>query len=77
MENEVYGENYTLPPPEIKDGEEVYMVKTILRHRKQGQGYQYLVKWTGYLITEATWEPEASFSDDGDTLVVYKQRNQL
>jgi len=77
IENEVYGENYTLPPPEIKDGEEVYTVETILRHRKRGRGYQYLVKWTGYPITEATWEPEASFSDDGDTLTVYKQRNQL
>ena len=77
VENEVYGENFTLPPPEIKDGEEVYEVETILRHRKCGRGYQYLVKWTGYPITEATWEPEASFSDDGEQLDNYKQRNQL
>src|SRR5271170_1027060 len=77
IENEVYGENFTLPPPTIKDGEEVYDVETILRHRKRGRGYQYLVKWTGYPIEEATWEPEDSFSDDGDTLDAYKRRKQL
>ena len=77
VETEVYGENFTLPPPEIKDGEEVYEVENILRHRKRGRGYQFLVKWTGYPITEATWEPEASFSDDGELLETYKLRNQL
>ena len=54
--NEVYGENFTMPPPDIVDGEEVYQVETILEHRKRGQGYQYLIKWEGYPITEASWE---------------------
>ena len=34
QENEVYGENFATPPPDIIDGEEVYQVKTILKHRK-------------------------------------------
>ena len=38
-ENEVYGENYTEPPPELVEGEEVYEVETILSHRRRGRGY--------------------------------------
>jgi hypothetical protein len=48
-ENDTYGENYPEPPPELEDGEEVYKVETILRHRKRGRGYQYFVKWWGYI----------------------------
>ena len=46
-ENEVYGENFMEPPPELVEGEEVYEVETILNHRKRGQGYQYFIKWQG------------------------------
>ena len=35
-ENEIYGENFTEPPPELVEGEEVHEVKTIHGHRKQG-----------------------------------------
>ena len=73
QENEVYGENFTMPPPDIVDGEEVYQVETILKHRRRGQGYQYLIKWKGYPITGASWEPKSAFSDDGDLLNKYKQ----
>ena len=38
QENKVYRENFATPPPDIMDGEEVYQVKTILKHRKQGRG---------------------------------------
>ena len=37
-ENEVHGKNFTQPPPELMEGEEVYEVKTILNHRRQGRG---------------------------------------
>jgi len=76
-ENEIYGENYTEPPPELLEGEEVYEVETILNHRKRGRGYQYYVKWRGYPISDASWEPEHVFSDDGDTLIQYKRRHHL
>ena len=39
--------------------------------------YQYYVKWKGYPISEASWEPEEVFSDDGELLTQYKQRYQL
>ena len=73
QENEVYGENFATPPPDIIDGEEVYQVETILKHRRRGRGYQYLIKWEGYPITEASWEPKSAFSNDGDLLKEYKQ----
>ena len=54
-ENEVYGENFAKPPPELENNEEFYEVETILNHRKRGWGYQYFVKWQGYPITDASW----------------------
>jgi Integrase zinc binding domain/Chromo (CHRromatin Organisation MOdifier) domain len=77
IETEVHGENFSRPIPDILNGEEVYNVETILKHRKRGWSYQYLIKWEGYPISEASWEPETAFSDDGNLLSTYKQRHQL
>ena len=35
-ENEIYGESFTEPPPELVEGKEVYEVGTIRGHRKWG-----------------------------------------
>ena len=72
MENETHGGNFPWPPPELLKGEEVYKVESILKHRQRGRGYQYLIKWKGYLINDATWEAKTAFSDDGNMLVAYK-----
>ena len=77
IENEIYGNNYPRPPMELLEGEKVYEVENIIKHRRRGRGYQYYVKWKGYPITEATWESESAFSDDGDMLKQYKLRHQL
>ena len=63
IENKIYGNNYPRPPAELLEGEEVYKVDSILKHRRRGRGY---------LITEATWENESAFSEDGNTLAQYK-----
>jgi transposase InsO family protein len=76
-ENEVYGENFTKPPPELEGKEEAYEVETILNHRKRGRGYQYFIKWRGYPISDASWEPEHAFLNDGNTLKQYKARHHL
>ena len=76
-ETEVYGANFPRPTPDLLEGEEVYEVENILKHRKRGRGHQYYVKWKGYPISEASWEPEEVFSDDGDLLMRYKERHQL
>ena len=76
-ETEVYGVNYLRPPPDLIEGKEVYKVESILRHWKWGKKYQYHVKWKVYPISEATWEPEEVFSDDGELLTLYKRCHQL
>ena len=76
-ENDTYGKNFTEPPPELFDGEEVYDVETILNHQRRGRGYQYYVKWQGYPISDASWEPEHAFSNNGDILTQYKRRHNL
>ena len=72
-ENDVHGENYIRLLPDIEEGEDVYEVETILKHRKRGRGYEYLVKWVRYPITEASWEPIMSFTGAVDTLQEYKE----
>ena len=70
-------QTFPQPPPELLEGEEVYEVESIMKHRRQGQGYQYLLKWRGYPLTNATWESELAFSNDGDMLTTYKDQHQL
>src|SRR5271168_118677 len=41
VENKVHGGNFPRPLPELLEGEEVYEVKSIIKHRRQGRGYQY------------------------------------
>ena len=44
-------------------------VEAILKHRKQGRGYQYYVLWKGYLITEASWEPATCFENGAEDIL--------
>ena len=73
IENKTHGGNFPRPIPELIEGEEVYEVDSIIKHRQRGQGYQYYIEWKGYPITEATWENETAFSNDGDMLEQYKK----
>jgi len=57
-ENNIYGSNFPEPPTELENEEEVYEVDLIINHQKRGRGYQYYMKWKGYPISEALWEPE-------------------
>ena len=75
-ENEVYGANFNWPPAELIS-EEVYEVETILKHWKRGRRYQYFIKWKGYPITEALWEPEEVFIEAESLLDQYKLRHRL
>ena len=34
VENEIHGANFPRPPPDLLEGEEVYEVETILKHRR-------------------------------------------
>ncbi|KAJ5267647.1 hypothetical protein N7478_010455 [Penicillium angulare] len=53
---------------------EVFDVETILAQRGIIGRMEYLVKWDGYDILNATWEPEDSFNSD-DTLMDWARKN--
>jgi hypothetical protein len=77
-ETEIHGPNFTRPPPDIDNDEERWEIETILNHRKRGRGYQYYVKWKGYDITEATWEPATCFENGGEEILQeYRLRHCL
>ncbi len=51
------------PPPPIKiNDEEEYEVEEILDKRKHYGKIQYLIKWKGYPLSEASWEPETNLN---------------
>ena len=76
-ETDVHGLNFTQPPPDMVGGEEQYEVEAILKHRKRGKAYQYLVKWKDYSSAENSWEPTSHLKKAGDTLDAYKKRHKL
>ena len=40
-----------------------------------GRGYQYYIQWRGYPISDASWELEHAFSDDGKILADYQKHH--
>lgn len=50
---------HSRPPPEVieADGAQHFEVENILASRGRGARKQYLIRWKGYPIWEATWEP--------------------
>ena len=46
------------PPPTIINEEEEYKVEEVRKHRKRGQGTQYLVHWKGYGDEHDQWIAE-------------------
>jgi Chromo (CHRromatin Organisation MOdifier) domain len=63
------GRMETRPPPDLDQGSDVYNVESILDRRvtPSGRGFkiEYLVKWEGYPLHEATWEPKYNLADAG------------
>ena len=61
----------------IAGHQKVYEVKQVLKHRRRGQGYEYLVKRAGYPITKASWESKSSFTGAAEILQEYQECHQL
>ena len=54
------------PPPEVvlEDGAAVFEVESILAKRGTSRrNTEYLIKWKGYPLWEATWEPSSSLTE--------------
>ena len=78
VEAEAHGPNFVQPPLELVEGEEEYKVETILRHKKQKNGrYLYMVKWKGYSISEASWEPISNLKNAREILEEYKLAHSI
>ena len=76
-ENDIYGNNFTHPPPDLINGQEEYEVEAILSHKWLGRGYSYLIKWKGYPSSDNSWEPEQNVVNAPKILSLYKQQHWL
>ncbi len=75
------GRRKRAPPPTVLDsGELEWDVEAILyrrerKHRGKGRGktaYEYFVKWKGYGMEEATWEPAENLNNCQEKLQEFK-----
>jgi len=57
-----FGRKQEPPPFIIVNNEEEYEVEKIFDKRKHYWKIQYLIKWKGYLLSEASWESEANLN---------------
>ena len=71
--------NHSNDPSDDNSGDDsdedgvVFEVETILAQRKVSGSLEYLVKWDGYDLMNATWEPKNSF-DSEDTLRDWQEK---
>jgi len=64
-----------LPPPELIDSEEEYVVEEILNSRMFRRKLQYLVKWEGYSVEKNTWEYWDNLGNAADAVNDFHTRN--
>jgi hypothetical protein len=65
------------PPTVVVDGEQEFVVQSILAHRlvKRGRSVktQFLIRWQGYAPEHDTWEPESNLTNCPDIIKAYWQ----
>lgn len=54
-----------------------YEIESILKHKMVANTIYYMVKWKGYELSDATWEPESHLETCEDLLRKYKKNNGL
>jgi len=58
---------------EQEEEEEVYVVEDILGHKKDKNGFKYLIKWQGFSEEDNTWENEDNIFCE-DLLIAYWEK---
>ena len=76
-ETEEHGPAFTRPPPELVNEEEEYKVEEIISHKKSRNRWLFLVKWRGYPLSEASWEPAANLQNAQQLLLPYRLAHHL
>jgi hypothetical protein len=51
-------------------------MESILNHRGKGKTWKYLIKWKGYDLSDATWEPEDNVHAPLLVKAYFSQNNQ-
>lgn len=68
------------PAPELVDGEEEWEVETILnarlRNYRNQRKKEYLIKWKGYPLQEATWESAANLKNAQEAIQEFEARQR-
>jgi hypothetical protein len=62
------------PPPILVEGTEEYEVESILDYRIIRRKPEWLIKWKGYPLDEASWEPKDSLANATDILSSFESR---
>jgi hypothetical protein len=66
------------PPPELQadpEAEPEWDVESILRKKGHGASTRFLVKWKGYPIEEATWEPRDHLDKSQELVQEFEERD--
>lgn len=58
------------------DDNPLYEIEAIVKHRRIGNGYEYLVKWKNYASDQNTWIPPENFQVDF-MLKAYNQKHNI
>lgn len=66
------------PPAPIEvEGEAHFEIEALLRHRKRGNSFQYLVRWSGYGAEDDEWVHEGELDHARQLLDAYKTQHGL
>src|SRR5205807_9867628 len=65
----------SLPPPELVDSEEEYIVEKVLNSRMFRRRLQYLVKWEGYGTEHNTWEYSENVNNAPEKVAEFHAQN--
>ncbi|KAE8205032.1 hypothetical protein CF327_g7674, partial [Tilletia walkeri] len=65
------------PPPDIINDQPEYEVEAILSKRTYRRQLQYLVKWVGYPLYDATWESVGNLTNSQRLIQDFEDRTQV
>ncbi|MFZ3192018.1 MAG: DDE-type integrase/transposase/recombinase, partial [Moraxellaceae bacterium] len=67
------------PPPDVveADGTSLWDVESILARRGRGSRLQYLVRWKGYPLWEASWEPLRHLTSAAEAITEFEDGCRL